>query len=245
MTPHSNAPMRLPSEPVPTALPVLALIALLGGTLVVGVGVVFCYVLQLADRWRDVVIIWAQQWPQWGWLIPVTSAAALVMLARWLVQRFAPVASGSGVQHVEAVMQGEAEPAPVAVLPVKFIGGTLAIGSGLALGREGPTVQMGATLGALVARVFAFAVEDVRRMQSAAAGVGLAVAFNAPMGGVVFVFEELSRRFESRLMVATLAACGAAMAVARALLGDHPGFLVTASMPPVPVHLAVYLILSQ
>lgn len=243
MTPDSNAPIRLPSKPAPTALPVLALIALFGGTLVGGVGVAFCYVLRLADQWRDVVITWAQQWPQWGWLIPVIGAAALVMVARWLVQRFAPVAAGSGVQHVEAVMQGEAEPAPVAVLPVKFIGGTLAIGSGLALGREGPTVQMGATLGALVARVFAFAVEDVRRMQSAA-GAGLAVAFNAPVGGVVFVFEELSRRFESRLMVATLAACGAAMAVARALLGDHPEFRVTASMPPVPVHLVVYLILG-
>lgn len=141
-------------------------------------------------------------------------------------------------------MQGEAEPASVAVLPVKFIGGTLAIGSGLALGREGPTVQMGAVIGTLVSKGFAAIQADVRIVQGAAAGAGLAVAFNAPIGGVAFVFEELSRQFESRLMVATLAACGAAMIVARALLGDPPEFQLGPLLAPTPVSLVLYLILG-
>ncbi len=236
-----NPPLR---EPGSANLFVLALIALISGALVGLVGAAFCLALRQADQSRDVVIGWARQWPEFGWLIPVVAASGLVMVARWLVQRFAPLASGSGVQHVEAVMQGEAEPAAGMVLPVKFIGGTLAIGSGLALGREGPTVQMGAVIGALVGKSFSAIRADVQVLQSAAAGAGLAVAFNAPMGGVAFVFEELSRHFEARLMIATLAACGAAMVVARALLGDPPEFRLDALPTPTPASLIFYLILG-
>jgi CIC family chloride channel protein len=147
------------------------------------------------------------------------------------VRRFAPEASGSGVQHVEAVVHGEARPMRASVLPVKFIGGTLALGSGLALGREGPTVQMGATLGHVLARRFRLDATDGRALLAAGAGAGLAAAFNAPLAGAIFVFEELIRRFELRVAVATLAACSAALAVMRALIGNRlefslPGFEV-------------------
>jgi CIC family chloride channel protein len=210
------------APPAGGALLRLAAVALVGGLLTGLVGTAFRVVLLQAEQWRGALVAWASQWPALGWLFPVLSAAVLVALARWLVQRYAPMAGGSGVQHVEAVMRGEAEPAPAAVLPVKFIGGSLAIGSGLALGREGPTVQMGATIGAELAR--RAAPDDVRTMQSAAAGAGLAVAFNAPFGGAVFVFEELSRRFTLRLMVATLTACAGAVLVLRVLLGDPVEF---------------------
>jgi len=52
-----------------------------------------------------------------------------------------------GIPHVELVLTGELPPAPYRLIPVKFFGGLLAIGSGLALGREGPSVQMGARRG--------------------------------------------------------------------------------------------------
>ena len=142
------------------------------------------------------------------------------MLARWLVVRFAPVAAGSGVQHVEAVMRGEAQPAGWKVVPVKFLGGLLAIGAGLPLGREGPTVQMGAVVGE------AFAARTIRDpanrpcLPAAGAGAGLAVAFNAPLGGTVFVFEELTRTFEAAEILATLGAASLAMAVMRFALGN-------------------------
>ena len=114
------------------------------------------------------------------------------------------------------------------VLPVKFIGGTLALGSGLALGREGPTVQMGATLACLFAHKLRFRAADNRALLAAGAGAGLAAAFNAPLAGVVFVFEELVRRFELRVAVASLAACSAALAVMRALIGKRLEFAVPA-----------------
>ncbi len=157
----------------------------------------------------------------------------LVTIAAWLVQRFAPVAAGSGVQHVEAVMRSEAQPAPLAVVPVKFVGGTLAIGSGLALDREGPFVQVGATIGARVAQLFSMPDDVVSIMQSAVAGASLGVAFNTPFGGIAFVFEELARRFSTRLMVATLAACTSGILVARAISGNVVDFDVVS--PPEPV----------
>ena len=206
----------------------LALVAIVSGLITGVVGAAFRMTLDLANAQRDAFITWARQWPDVGWLLTVLAAAALVATAAWMVQRFAPLAAGSGVQHVEAVMRGEATPAPFAVLPVKFVGGVLAIGSGLALGREGPTVQMGAVIGARVAQRAALDAEAVRLVQSAAAGAGLAVAFNAPIGGVAFVFEELSRRFTTPLMVATLAACTSAELVARMMLGNSVDFTVPA-----------------
>ena len=113
-------------------------------------------------------------------------------LARYLVVRFSPIAAGSGVQRVEEVTRGEAEPATWRVVPVKFVGGVLAIGSGAALGREGPTVQMGAALGTFWARLLLRNAPDQSVINAAGAGAGLAVAFNAPIGASVFVFEELT-----------------------------------------------------
>src|SRR5262245_10667455 len=94
---------------------------------------------------------------------------------------------------------------------VKFCGGVLAIGSGLALGREGPSVQMGASVAHLVGKVRREWL-DCRVLLAAGAGAGLATAFNAPMAGAVFVLEELVRRFELRIAVAALGATGIAAA---------------------------------
>src|SRR6188508_2473785 len=160
----------------------LSAAAAVGGALIGLVGALFRLALAGADRRLAELVAWAHGLSVAGWIVPIAASAGGVALARWLV-RFAPVASGSGVQHVEAVMRGEAAPAPLAVVPVKFLGGVLAIGSGLALGREGPTVQMGATIGEEIARRLRMGLEDLRNLQAALAGAGLAVAFNAPLGG--------------------------------------------------------------
>jgi len=130
------------------------------------------------------------------------------------------------VQHIEAVLQGEQRSMRAVVLPVKFIGGVLVIGSGLALGREGLTVQMGATFGHWLAHQFRLQEGDIKVL--IAAGAGLAAAFNAPLAGAIFVFEELLRRFNVRVAVATLSACGAAQAVMHAMIGSHLVFSVPA-----------------
>ncbi len=156
-----------------------------------------------------------------GWLLPVTLAAGCAFAARWLVRRFAPETSGSGVQLVEAIVRGESGRLRAAALPVKFAGGVLAIGSGFALGREGPTVQMSATLAQLLARAFRFGDADARVLLAAGAGAGLAAAFNAPLAGAIFVFEEIVGALSARVAVAALAATSAALAVTRTLIGDR------------------------
>ena len=76
--------------------------------------------------------------------------------------------------------------------------------------------------------------QDCRVLMAAGAGAGLAVAFNAPIAGAIFVLEELVRRFETRIAIAAFGASATAMAVARSLLGDAPEFTVAAL--PYPIH---------
>src|SRR5262245_45948534 len=207
---------------------VLALLALIVGAAAGFVGAMFRLALQQADHLRDALIAWAQGEKIAGFLIVVMTCAAAVFIAAWLVRRFSPHASGSGIPYVEAVLNKEIRQAPFNLIWVKFCGGVLAIGSGLALGREGPSVQMGASIAHLVGNICRREWPDCRVLLAAGAGAGLATAFNAPMAGAVFVLEELVRRFELRIAVAALGASAAAIAVARMFLGDAPDFHVDA-----------------
>src|SRR6516165_6733927 len=205
----------------------LALLALVAGAPAGLVGAIFRLCLAQADRLRDVLIARAHGLGAVGFLLVLAACAAATALAAWLVRRYSPHASGSGIPHVEAVLRGELPQAPYGLIPVKFIGGLLAIGSGLALGREGPSVQMGASLAHLVGTVFRRSWPDCRWV-AAGAGAGLGTAFNAPIAGAVFVLEELVQRFEHRISIAALVASASALGVARVLLGDAPDFYLNA-----------------
>ena len=155
------------------------------------------------------------------WPPPRHGATLAALIVRWV-----PLAAGSGIQHVEAVFLGEARPPLMRLLPAKFIGGVLSIGSGLVLGREGPTVHMGAAIGAEAARRARLPDAEVRMMQTALGGAGLAVAFNAPVGGTLFTLEEVTRSFRVKTVLATLLPAVTAVACSRLVLGNHPDFLV-------------------
>ncbi|MEY2232904.1 chloride channel protein, partial [Streptomyces sp. BF23-30] len=86
-----------------------------------------------------------------GRLVPVVLTAVGAAVACAIAQRV-PHAAGSGIQHVEAVWRQEAEARTAWLLPAKFIGGLIAIGSGLVLGREGPIVRMAAAIGSTAGR---------------------------------------------------------------------------------------------
>jgi chloride channel protein, CIC family len=130
-------------------------------------------------------------------------------------------------RNMEAVISGELPPAPLILLPVKFVGGLLAIGAGFALGREGPSVQMGANFAHLLGKAFGRNSADCRSLLAAGAGAGLAAVFNAPLAGAAFVLEELTRQFETRNAIAALGASGSAIVVARLFTGPAPDFAVT------------------
>jgi CIC family chloride channel protein len=206
---------------------VLALLAPLVGAVSGLLGATFRLALAHADRLRDELIAWAHGQKMVGFLLVTASCAAATTIAAWLVRRYSPRASGSGVPDVEAVLEGELlDESSFRLIPVKFFGGLLAIGSGLAFGREGPSIQMGASAAHFVGNMFRRNWPDCRVLLAAGAGAGLATAFNAPIGGAIFVLEELVKRFEPRLAIVALGASSTAIVVARLLLGDAPDFHV-------------------
>jgi CIC family chloride channel protein len=181
--------------------------------------------LETLAHWKDAGI-----WGLPGWMAAMVVVGVSVALARWLVT-FAPASAGSGVQHVEAVMREDASPAPFKVLPIKFVGGLLAMVPGLALGREGPTIQMAAVIGTQFGKIFRLDREDRFMLYTAVAGSGLSVAFNAPLSGAAFVIEEVARRVTARRLLVTLVAVATAMAVYRGYFGNEVEFDVGEFLP--------------
>jgi chloride channel protein, CIC family len=208
------------------SLLVLGLLALVAGAGAGLVGAIFRLSLDEADRFRNTLIARAHDHEPTGFLLVTACVAAAVAFAAWLVRRFAPYASGSGIPHVEAALNEELPPAPPGLIAVKFFAGLLAIGSGLALGREGLSVQIGAVIAHHVGKIAGCGWPDRRVLLAAGAGAGLAVAFNAPIAGAIFVLEELVARFDTRIAIAALGASTTAISVARLFLGDAPDFQV-------------------
>lgn len=192
------------------------------------------------------LIDWLAQWPQWlsgqlaGWPL-VLAGAIITMLATvltvWWVRRFAPEASGSGVQEVEGAMEDLRTVHWYRVLPVKFIGGVLSISSGLVLGREGPTIHIGASVAAAVARVCRVVAGDRKGLLAAGAGAGLACAFNAPVAAMLFVTEEMRRQFpfSFRNYSAVALACIMATVVAQWVGGSAPDLRILHVAGTVPL----------
>ncbi|MBO1766334.1 ClC family H(+)/Cl(-) exchange transporter [Allobranchiibius sp. GilTou38] len=202
------------AEGQPTFVAAAAVVGLVTG-LVAGS---FGLLLDAAGRGRVDLVRWAHGWQVPGFLLVVAICASATGAAAWLVHRVEPHAEGSGIPRVEAVVEGRAEPGRFRILPVKYVGGLLSIGSGLALGREGPSVQMGGNIAVIVATVLRRSRSDLRVLVAAGAAAGLATAFNAPIAGGVFVLEELVKRFDPRTTLATLVASAAGFAGAHLVL---------------------------
>lgn len=195
-----------------------------------------------ADELRQAIVNWAHHVPYVGWLVPVLLVALCTVLAVLIVRRVPPLAKGSGIQHVEAVSRGEAKPPGVNLVPARFIGGLLAIGSGLVLGREGPTVHMGAAIGAEAGRRARLTEPDVAMLQTSTAGAGLAVAFNAPIAGALFVCEEVTHSFRLRTVLPTLFGVSVAVGCARIVIGDQPDFEVGTVPTPQLAFLPLFVV---
>lgn len=160
--------------------------------------------------------------------------AALGGLAGYITQRFAPEAGGSGIPHVKAVLAGLRPFKPARVLIVKMFAGLIALGSGMSLGREGPSIHMGAASGALLGRWIRVPRRSQRALIAAGAGGGLAAAFNAPLAGFLFVMEELRREMSPVTYGTALIASVCSVAVARFLLGQDSAFALK-DLPTVPL----------
>jgi CIC family chloride channel protein len=140
----------------------------------------FHLLLNEAERWRDTH--WHSDDPILIWVaIPIIVAICLLLSVR-LVKKHAPEAGGSGVQIVEGALDGVLPTRWKRIIPVKFIGGSLALGSGLLMGREGPSIQIGAAFGQAFVDLFRLPKTMIHSLVASGAGAGLTAAFNAPFG---------------------------------------------------------------
>ena len=203
-------------------LPRALLVGVLAGLVAVG----FQWSLEAGSHARDIVFEYARDFGWQGIFLAMAFSAVGVSFALLLVRRVEPDASGSGIPHVKAVLYHLREFHWSRILGVKFVGGVSGIGAGLALGREGPTIQMGAAIGRMVSGWFKSTPREAQTLIAAGSGAGLSAAFNAPLAGLVFVLEEVQKDFAPAVFTVTLIASVTADVTARSLYGHLPVFHV-------------------
>lgn len=208
------------------------------------VAALFRATLTQADSLRNGLITWSQHYPLGGWIFPILFGSTAAVVSVMLVRRYARDASGSGIPHMKGVMHRLRTLGWKRVLPVKFVAGALAIGGGLALGREGPTVQMGGAVGAAVSSWLKVAPREQRTLIAAGGGAGLAAAFNAPLAGVIFVLEEIQRDFHPIVFGAAFLAAAIADIVVRLLSGGLPVFTIPDYPTPPLTSLPIFALLG-
>lgn len=146
------------------------------------------------------------------------------LIAGIILYRFAPTASGSGIPQTKAAYYNRFGIIKLKEGFYRFILGVIFVGSGNSLGREGPTVHMCAAIASSIGQWFGLAKARIQAMVPVGFGAGIAAAFNAPISGITFVFEELLGDFSSKALGGIIVAVVIAAAVERTILGEHPVF---------------------
>ena len=166
---------------------------------------------------------------QYSWL-PFLWMPLGLMLVNWLTRRFFPGAGGSGIPQVIAALQMKQRAAVLSfrIAIGKLLLTSLGLLSGASIGREGPTVHIGASIMYSLRRFAPFPDFYYRHGLVAAGGAaGVAAAFNTPLAGIVFALEEISRSFEARTNGVIMTAVIFAGLTAMALLGNYSYFGVS------------------
>lgn len=130
------------------------------------------------------------------------------------------MASGSGIPQVSGEVKGFLNPCWWRVLIAKFTGGTISIFAGLSLGREGPSIQLGAMAAKGYSRIRKCDKSTELRLLCFGAGAGLAAAFNAPLAGILFVLEEMTHTFDHIIILAGIIATLSADYISKIFFGQ-------------------------
>ncbi len=161
-------------------------------------------------------------WGPFVILVPVVGG----IIVTFLINNFAPEARGHGVPEVmDAIYYNNGVIRPIVAL-IKSLASALAIGTGAAVGREGPIIQIGSALGSTFGQVIHMAPWQRITLVAAGAGAGIAATFNTPIGGVMFAIELMMPELSARTFLPVALATGTATFIGRIFFGIHPAFTV-------------------
>jgi chloride channel protein, CIC family len=215
----------------------LGLLALCGLALIVGVATGFGAVIlrdliglvhnafyngTLSYRYNANLLEAPSRFDAWVALSPIIGGLIVV----FLVLRFAPEAKGHGVPEVMDSVFYKRGDIRWQVAVIKSLASALSIGSGAAVGREGPIIQIGAAIGSTFGRAIKLSNWQKITLLAAGAGAGIAATFNTPLGGVLFALEILLPEVSNRTFLPVVVATGAATTLGRWLIGPDPAFAV-------------------
>jgi CIC family chloride channel protein len=162
----------------------------------------------------------------------------------YLLYRFFPGARGSGVPQTKAALFARDGRITLRTVLGKFLCTSVTLASGIPLGREGPSVQVGAGIGSVLGRALGLGPEQVKRLIPVGAAAAIAGAFNTPLAAVVFSLEEIIGDLNAPLMGGVVLASATAWMVLRLLLGNHPLFKVPQYQLVSAAEFAVYAVLG-
>lgn len=174
------------------------LVGIMSGSLVV----LYRYILGKMDEWRHLLYEGTN-------LIQLLFLIGLAILSAFLVRKlldWAPLSGGSGIPQVQGEILGIFRMNPLPTALSKIIGGSLATLIGLALGREGPSIQIGAAMGKFLSREMRRDLTKEKLLITAGAAAGLSAAFSAPLAGVLFCIEEIHKNTSKTMIAVTLTA---------------------------------------
>lgn len=196
------------------------LTGLFGGLVVLLYRVALTY----AGQWLSAVLEWAGRDPVKILLWFAALAVMAVIVGRLL--RWEPMISGSGIPQMEGEVTGKLIQRWERVLPAKFAGGFLCMLGGLSLGREGPSIQLGAMTGKGISRLLGRGKTEERYLMTCGASAGLAAAFHAPLAGMMFALEEIYKGFSVTILISVMTASVTADYVSSHIIGLDPVFQI-------------------
>ena len=194
----------------------------------------------LAIEWVSRQLFGLDPTPARLFLVPTAAS----LLAGVLLATVFPDVRGSGVPQTKAAFHLHGGVIPWRVPFGKFLMGALCVGSGHSMGREGPSVQIGAGLASAIGQWVGLPPDRVRELVPVGAAGALAAAFNTPVSAVIFALEEIIGDLNAPLIGSTVVASVASVMVERSILGNEPLFRVPAYHLVHPAELAAYAALG-
>lgn len=196
--------------------------------LIVGIIImIYKIIIGFGMDWFNKVYSYTRDNPKF--MIPLFLVLILLAYIVGLIVKNNPMIGGSGIPQVEGELSGKITINWIKVFRDKFIGGIICMASGLSLGKEGPSVQIGAAIGEGFANIFKRSDFEKRLLITGGASSGLAVIFNAPLSGAIFALEEVHRSFSLPVMLAALSASLTGVFIDNFILGNQ----FTIQIPPV------------